>query len=523
NGSINFYRSGGGCGNTGEIAAVFDHEWGHGMDDHDTNGTLSTSSEGYADIASMYRLWASCVGYGFFDTANQGCGMTADGTGFNQDEAQQGAQVCDLDCSGVRDADYLKITGGNPLGVAFICTSCLTGGSGPCGRQTHCSATATREAGWNLVARELQNPPGVSVDANTAFIIGDKVFYQGSGNIGLWHNCTCPSTSDGCNANGGYLNWLAADDDNGNLNDGTPHMEDIFAAFNTNGIACATPTPVNAGCGGGPTTAPVVNGTAGNSEITLDWASVPGAVNYTIYRTEGYVTDGTDKCAFGKALIGTTASLTFTDTEVANDRAYSYVVMAEGSNDACFSPASNCTTVTPQGPPGTCTYAQDFNDATLEWIEEKPTVTQPGDGFLHLTPLKRKAIAVADAAFAPASVGTYTYDIQFTTGGIFAKDWLYVSRVDKKNQLEILFKVGLGRVVVKDRLGAVLAKTKAFFTFAPSTPYQVVVNYDGTNVDVTINGTPVITNFVPARSLPLANTGAAAKNDSLLVDNFCFQ
>jgi hypothetical protein len=31
-GTINFYRSGGGCRNTGEIGAVFDHEWGHGMD-----------------------------------------------------------------------------------------------------------------------------------------------------------------------------------------------------------------------------------------------------------------------------------------------------------------------------------------------------------------------------------------------------------------------------------------------------------------------------------------------------------
>ncbi|MCP4247880.1 MAG: hypothetical protein GY778_12600, partial [bacterium] len=33
NGStVNFYRSGGGCANTGELAAVFLHEWGHGMD-----------------------------------------------------------------------------------------------------------------------------------------------------------------------------------------------------------------------------------------------------------------------------------------------------------------------------------------------------------------------------------------------------------------------------------------------------------------------------------------------------------
>jgi len=30
--SINFFRSGGGCRNTGELAGVFDHEWGHGRE-----------------------------------------------------------------------------------------------------------------------------------------------------------------------------------------------------------------------------------------------------------------------------------------------------------------------------------------------------------------------------------------------------------------------------------------------------------------------------------------------------------
>ena len=32
NGSVNFYRDGGGCRNTGEIQAVITHEWGHGLD-----------------------------------------------------------------------------------------------------------------------------------------------------------------------------------------------------------------------------------------------------------------------------------------------------------------------------------------------------------------------------------------------------------------------------------------------------------------------------------------------------------
>src|SRR5439155_19007108 len=39
NGStVNFYRSGGGCRNTGEISAVFLHEWGHGLSANDGAG-----------------------------------------------------------------------------------------------------------------------------------------------------------------------------------------------------------------------------------------------------------------------------------------------------------------------------------------------------------------------------------------------------------------------------------------------------------------------------------------------------
>ncbi|MGH9360742.1 MAG: endopeptidase, partial [Thermoanaerobaculia bacterium] len=136
-GTINFYRSGGGCRNTGEIAGVFDHEWGHGLDDNDSGGSLSNTSEAYADIAAIYRLQTSCVGHGFFETIDDGCGLTSDGTGFNANEAQTGPLHCDLDCSGVRDADYLRHSPNTPdTALGFVCTSCLTG-PGPCGRQVH--------------------------------------------------------------------------------------------------------------------------------------------------------------------------------------------------------------------------------------------------------------------------------------------------------------------------------------------------------------------------------------------------
>ncbi len=47
---------------------------------------------------------------------------------------------------------------------------------------------------------------------------------MGSGNIASWYARTCGGTSTGCAATNGYMQWLTADDDNGNLNDGTPHM-----------------------------------------------------------------------------------------------------------------------------------------------------------------------------------------------------------------------------------------------------------------------------------------------------------
>jgi hypothetical protein len=168
-----------------------------------------------------------------------------------------------------------------------------------------------------------------------------------------------------------------------------------------------------------------------------------------------------------------------------------------------------------------CTYSQDFNDATMEWIEEKATVTQPGDGFLHLDPLKRKAVAVADSSFAGATIGVFNFDIQFT-GGLDAKNWIYTHRVDKKNQMEVLFKVEQGKVVVKDRgPGGVQAKAKGDFALAPNTPYNVSIAYNGTAYAVVINGTTVISGFSPVGALPSANIGAAAKNDSMLLDTVC--
>jgi hypothetical protein len=401
--SINFYRSGGGCRNTGEIAGVFDHEWGHGLDDNDTAGALSNSSEAYADIAAIYRLQTSCVGHGFFDASSSGtCGLTVDGTGRNANEAQQGAAHCDTDCSGVRDADYLKHNPNTPdTALGFVCTSCLTG-TGPCGRQVHCSAAPVRQAAWDLVARDLQAAP-FSLDSQTAFVVGNKLFYQGSGNVGSWHACTCGSSSSGCGATNGYMQWLAADDDNGNVNDGTPHMTAIFNAFNRHGIACATPAAVNSGCAGGPQAAATLTATAGSYQVALSWTSVAGATRYWVFRTEGHA-----GCNFGKTLIAEVTGTAYTDTQVANGRTYYYNVVAAGSSSACYGRVSNCANATPAG-----TSAPDF---TVSCSPSSLTIQQGSngtstctvssqDGFSSAVSLSCTGLpAGATCGFSPASV-----------------------------------------------------------------------------------------------------------------------
>jgi subtilisin-like proprotein convertase family protein len=344
--NVNFFKSGGGCRNTGEIAAVFDHEWGHALDDNDAAGEMSSSSEAYADIVAIYRLQTSCVGHGFWHTNDRGCGMTADGTGFNANESQNGVH-CDLDCSGVRDADWAKHEAGVPgTPQNFVCGECYSG-SGPCGRQVHCSAAPSRQAAWDLVTRDLPGLP-YNYDSNTAFIVGSKLFYQGSGNIGSWHACTCPDSSNGCGATNAYMQWLAADDDNGDLQDGTPHMQALYQAFNRHNIACDSPAPVNGGCDSGPAQAPELTLLPGSNQVELQWTSVPGAASYRILRTEGFA-----GCDFGKAVIANVSGTSHVDPDVANGRPYSYVVQAVGGSDACFSPASACATATPQPCSGT--------------------------------------------------------------------------------------------------------------------------------------------------------------------------
>jgi hypothetical protein len=314
NGTVNFYRSGGGCSNTGEIAGIFDHEWGHGMDANDaTPGIASPSGEGIADIYTALRLNDSCIGRNFRSSNCSTC----------------------QSCTGVRDIDYMKKKTGSP--------STFSWANSNCGSSVHCKGHVYSEAVWSLWKREL--PTLYGYDDNTAHEIVNRLTYIAAGNTGTWYSGT--PDSGGCAADSGYMNFLAADDDDGDLTNGTPHMQAIFNAFDTQEIACNTPTVQDGGCSGVPTAAPTVTGTASNQATSLSWTSVAGADSYEVFRTEGVF-----GCDFGKVKLGSTTGNLWNDTGLQNGREYYYVVIPKGSADACFGPASSCTTVQPAAGPG---------------------------------------------------------------------------------------------------------------------------------------------------------------------------
>jgi hypothetical protein len=389
-GVMNFFKSGPHatspttiCRNTGEIAAVFDHEWGHGLDSFDNSPGVSMPGEAYADMTAIHRLNESCIGRGFYLDNVRGGVCAGDG------------DPC-TECSGVREADWKKRQSGKPhdltwvLGqnptipgscpVSPVSTSPISPtpfNSGPCLRNTHCEGSIITEAVWDLLKRDLpchglrwESLPGgavyggrctggaaAAIDENSALVLGTRLFYLASNGITLGYQCD-PSIG-GCTAGSWYLQYLAADDDDGSLANFTPHMIAITDAFVRHGIACppqAPPAgPLNFGCAAtpAPTTKSVVTATAGVRSATVAWTPVAGAGEYWLLRT-----DGVHGCDFGKtrvAEISATAPLTLTQNDLLDGLTYYYSVVAVGGAagiglDACAGAMSDCAAVTPLAP-----------------------------------------------------------------------------------------------------------------------------------------------------------------------------
>jgi hypothetical protein len=351
NGStLNFFKSGGGCGNTGEIAGVSLHEYGHGLDQNDGTGTAPEggTGESYADLTATIALHSSCIGPGFL---GGNCGGYGD--------------ACTA-CTGVRDIDFAKHVSNTPATVANFTQVHCGIGSGPCGREVHCESYVPSEAVWDFANRDL---PGAGT--GPAWTILDRLWYVSRDTAVSSFTCHTGTTftSDGCTAGNWWKVMRAVDDDDGNLTNGTPHGGALFAAFNRHGIACTTDPGASisfAGCA--PPATPALTATPGDNSASLSWTA-SGAAVYDVFRNEFGCNAGFTKIASG------TSATSLTDTAVANGLTYYYQVTAFPSgNEACASAPSTCVTVTPaSGPcippaaPASLTATAGTGSVTLNW------------------------------------------------------------------------------------------------------------------------------------------------------------
>jgi hypothetical protein len=398
-GSLNFFRSGNGCGNTGEIPDVAIHEFGHGLDANDglgsTTGELGTG-ETYGDILAAMTFRDSCIADGF----RQGnCGGYGD--------------PC-TDCTGVRDIDWAKRASGTPHTVAnFIQPSCPVDGFyiGPCGlhanatnqptkvREGHCESYVSSEALWDLAARDLPAPGTAG-----AWAVFERLWYRSRSTAARAFVCdTSPAvwTSHGCTVDSYWRALRAADDDDGNLANGTPHSCHLFAAFNRHGIACpADPGADVCHRACTPPAVPSLTLTAGNQVVDVSWTSSGPGVIYDLYRSEAGCGKGFVKIASGLTATG------YQDTEVADFFDYSYQVIARPpGNEACSSAPSSCATAQPFPcvAPGQLaalagTSPQD-NQIALSWSNGSPA-------GVVFNVYRARGTCSGSAAFSPLALGT---------------------------------------------------------------------------------------------------------------------
>ena len=238
NGStVNFYRSGGGCSNTGEIAAVFLHEWGHGMDTN-SGGSASDKGTGEAvgDTFAFLETKNSCIGPNFRPGVPCTNCTTCTGVRDMQDFSTLGTKVI---------ARPSKVADNGGINCDRFTCPYLSGGitayQGPMGYEGHCESYIASSANWDL-AQSLVGRWGTT----TGWQKMDAIWYKSltpsksAYRVVSGGKCNPAATVDGCASSNWYTVFLAADDDDGNLANGTPNGCRIWDAYTAHGIACGS-------------------------------------------------------------------------------------------------------------------------------------------------------------------------------------------------------------------------------------------------------------------------------------------
>ena len=340
--SMNFYKSGAHpsdssvqCANTGELPAVFLHEWGHGMDQNSGGGASENGSgEAVGDTFAFLETKDACIGNGFFTTRN-------------------GCYNCDTSCTGVRDLKAFSLQGARTIArpstiaddngpncdrLACPYTEGLSAYQGPMGYQGHCESYIAGSANWDL-AQALVAQYG----ATAGYAQMDKIWYgsltasKSAYRVASGGKCNVNAVVDGCGSNNWYTVYLAADDNDGNLANGTPNACRIWDAFNAHGIACGTRPTCTTGGGGNTNVPPVANFAVATNGLTA---------TFTDSSTDSDGTIASRTWNFGD---GGTSTATNPSRTYAAAGTYNVTLTATDNSGAMH---SKTTAVTVTAPPG---------------------------------------------------------------------------------------------------------------------------------------------------------------------------
>ena len=290
--------------------------------------------------------------------SNDGCGMTADGTGFN---AERGPDRCGRTATPTARACATPTgpstsTNTPDTALGFVCSQLQRPAAAPAAGRCTARRRPSRQAAWDLVARDLaggavqpRQPDAPSSSATSSSTRAAATSAPGT-------PAPAASSSNGCGATNGYMQWLAADDDNGNLNDGTPHMTAHLRRLQPprHRLRHARPRPTAAA----PAARPRPRRSPpppGNNQVValLERGRRRHPLLGVPHRGPRRLQLRQDADRRGDRHQPTPTPRS------ANGRPYSYNVVAAGASSGCFGRASNCVTVTPASAPGPAEPGRD--------------------------------------------------------------------------------------------------------------------------------------------------------------------
>jgi len=280
--TVNFFVSswvlgGSTCNNTGQIASVMMHEWGHCLDAWagQGHGDFATG-EGHADVMAFFNSHEDCLGPGFF-TLNQCCRRPpCNDTNYYAYMANEACRAKGALRSMENYEDQYSYNTPVPDADATtsnIMTRCYPGGAGvpgPLGREVHCEGQIHDQIVWDL-AKALQSEPEHLINGGWKYT---EYLYYGAVNYGAEVYLTLMPDNY-------YDAYLAVDDDDGDLTNGTPHAQIIHDSYALHDLFTPAAIPTSEHCVA--PTEPTLTAQVVPDGIKLTWTSVSNADKYILY------------------------------------------------------------------------------------------------------------------------------------------------------------------------------------------------------------------------------------------------